>query len=47
MGDLYISYIQNVKLLNQPKTKTYEHYNTETKKKKITFKGYDGLFLNT
>lgn len=44
MVDLNKPYVENLKLLNQLKTKTYEHYNTETKEKdRITSKG---LFLN-
>ena len=47
MGDLNKPYMENLKLLNQSKTKTYEHDNTETKEKdKITFKDYEGLLLN-
>ena len=47
MGELNEPYIENLKLLNQPGTKTYEYFNIETKKKdKITFKDYEELFLN-
>ena len=47
MGELNEPYIENLKSLNQPGTKTYEYFNTETKKKdKIMFKDYEGLFLN-
>ena len=34
VGDLNKPYIENLKLLNQPKTKTYECYNIKTKEKR-------------
>ena len=49
MGELNEPYNENLKLLNQPETKTYEYFNTETKKKDKrfkTFKDYEELFLN-
>ena len=47
MRELNEPYIKNLKLLNQLETKTYEYFNTETKKRdKITFKDYEGLFVN-
>ena len=49
MGELNEPYNENLKLLNQPETKTYEYFNTEAKKKDKrfkTFKDYEGLFLN-